>query len=141
MKLLALYESTISIFPSFHQEPLVKKHLCEIEMILQSDIRNDYIEPKDWPSKSLLFDTNINYKGSVANIHCQIEESFDAVNNYVKVSWLCQLWKKIHLFSVLHDIKVKNKKFFDRRRFHYLCGFYVFSQIQALIIFSPFLFP
>lgn len=84
--LLEMYESAVSIFPSFHQEPLVQSHLHQIEMHLKSDVRSEYIEPKDWPKKSLLFGTDAHYKECVDNMYNRIDDSFNLVKNYIKVS-------------------------------------------------------
>lgn len=84
-KLLEMFESTVAIFPSFHQEALVQSHLQQIEMFLKSDIRSEYIDPKDWPNKSLLFGTDAHYKECVGNIYTRIDDSFDSVKSYIKV--------------------------------------------------------
>ena len=88
MQQLEMYESTISIFPSFYQEPLVQKHLHGIEMSLKSDIRSNYVELKDWPKKSLIFGTDKHYKQCLENTYGKIDDSFNAVNSYVKVNSL-----------------------------------------------------
>eukprot|EP00111_Clytia_hemisphaerica_P023717 TCONS_00069885-protein len=83
--LFEMCESTINIFPSLHQEPLIKNFLNDIEMDLNSNIiRDEFGDVTDWPRKQILFGNDEMYQGCLVDINEKIDQSSNMVNNYIK---------------------------------------------------------
>ena len=84
--LFEMCESTINIFPSLHQEPLIKNFLNDIEMDLNSNIiRDEFGDVSDWPIKQILFGGDQMYQGCLVDINEKIDQSFNMVKSYIKV--------------------------------------------------------